>query len=229
MEASLKTRSRACAISIFRPCAPGGGPCSGAKRQSLCRGTCCFASSRIGSRPNALVTSTRKRCASWTASLPETVTMVSVRFLRKQSGYDRLQPESTLVREWGGARQRVVVLDRGFAWNGKTYRSLSAVAFAMTGTRWSGPRFFGLRGRWTAFSHGAAPWRHCPSETCRPCSALSGAGRLAVVRWTQNTPDAADFASSAVLAFANAIPGGVAFNFALRRLTSETTVASARS
>ncbi len=49
------------------------------------------------------------------------------------------------------------------------------------------------------------------------------------MRWAQNTPDAADFASSAVLAFANAIPGGVAFNFALRRLTSETTVASARS
>ncbi len=42
-------------------------------------------------------------------------------------------------------------------------------------------------------------------------------------------PDAADFACSAVLAFANALSGGVAFNFALRRLTSETTVASARS
>jgi len=75
---------------------------------------------------------------------------------------------------------------------------------------------------------GAAPWR-CPSESCRPSSALPGAGRLAVVRWAQNTPDGADFASSAVLAFANALPGGVAFNFARRRLTSETTVASARS
>jgi hypothetical protein len=67
--------------------------------------------------------------------------------LGKLSRFDRLQPGSMLVREWDGARQRVVVLDRGFAWNGKTYRSLSAVAFAMTGTRWSGPRFFGLRGR----------------------------------------------------------------------------------
>jgi hypothetical protein len=65
----------------------------------------------------------------------------------KQSRFDRLQPGSTLVREWDGARQRVEVLDRGFAWNGQTYRSLSAVAFAITGTRWSGPRFFGLRGR----------------------------------------------------------------------------------
>ena len=33
----------------------------------------------------------------------------------------------------------------GFAWNGKTYSSLSQVAFAITGTRWNGPRFFGLR------------------------------------------------------------------------------------
>ena len=67
--------------------------------------------------------------------------------LGNQSRFDRLQPGSALVREWDGARQRVVVLDRGFAWNGKTYRSLSAVAFAITGTRWSGLRFFGLRGR----------------------------------------------------------------------------------
>jgi hypothetical protein len=58
-----------------------------------------------------------------------------------------LQPGSMLMREWNGARHRVEVLDKGFAWNGATYRSLSAVAFAMTGTRWSGPRFFGLLGR----------------------------------------------------------------------------------
>ncbi len=40
---------------------------------------------------------------------------------------------------------RVAVLDKGFAWNGNTYASLSKVALAITGTRWSGPRFFGLR------------------------------------------------------------------------------------
>jgi Protein of unknown function (DUF2924) len=55
-----------------------------------------------------------------------------------------LRPGSLLVREWDGHLQRVMVLADGFAWNGKTYRSLSKVAFAMTGTRWSGPRFFGL-------------------------------------------------------------------------------------
>jgi hypothetical protein len=58
-----------------------------------------------------------------------------------------LQPGTILVREWDGKPQRVMVLDDGFAWNGTSYRSLTEVAFAMTGTRWSGPRFFGLRHR----------------------------------------------------------------------------------
>ena len=56
-----------------------------------------------------------------------------------------LHPGTILVREWDGKPQRVMVLDQGFAWNGTTYRSLTQIAFAMTGTRWSGPRFFGLR------------------------------------------------------------------------------------
>jgi len=38
-----------------------------------------------------------------------------------------------------------MVVDRGFAWSGKTYESLSKIAFAITGTKWNGPRFFGLR------------------------------------------------------------------------------------
>ena len=50
-----------------------------------------------------------------------------------------------LGREWNGQMQRVTVLADGFAWNGKTYPSLSKVAFAITGTRWNGPKFFGLR------------------------------------------------------------------------------------
>ena len=56
-----------------------------------------------------------------------------------------LRPGTLLTREWNGHLQRVMVLVDGFSWNGKTYRSLTKVAFAMTGTRWSGPRFFGLR------------------------------------------------------------------------------------
>jgi hypothetical protein len=56
-----------------------------------------------------------------------------------------LSPGTVLVREWGRQSQRVMVIADGFAWNGQTYDSLSKVAFAITGTRWNGPRFFGLR------------------------------------------------------------------------------------
>jgi hypothetical protein len=58
-----------------------------------------------------------------------------------------LKPGTLLTREWDGHLQQVMVLADGFTWNGKTYRSLSKVAFAITGSRWNGPRFFGLRDR----------------------------------------------------------------------------------
>ena len=65
------------------------------------------------------------------------------------SGFDKkrteLTPGTVLVREWNQQSQRVMVMADGFAWNGQTYDSLSKVAFAITGTRWNGPRFFGLR------------------------------------------------------------------------------------
>jgi len=56
-----------------------------------------------------------------------------------------LKPGTILTREWNAQAYRVMVVHEGFAWNGKTYDSLSKVAFAITGTNWNGPRFFGLR------------------------------------------------------------------------------------
>lgn len=56
-----------------------------------------------------------------------------------------LRPGTLLVREHAGRLHRVMVLADGFAWEGTTYASLSEVARAITGTRWNGPRFFGLR------------------------------------------------------------------------------------
>jgi Protein of unknown function (DUF2924) len=56
-----------------------------------------------------------------------------------------LRAGTVLVREWDGQLQRVMVLADGFAWKDKIYPSLTKVAFALTGTRWNGPRFFGLR------------------------------------------------------------------------------------
>ena len=58
---------------------------------------------------------------------------------------NELKPGTVLVREWDRQSQRVMVLADGFAWNGQTFDSLSKVAFAITGTKWNGPRFFGLR------------------------------------------------------------------------------------
>jgi hypothetical protein len=62
-----------------------------------------------------------------------------------------LNPGALLVREWKGKLERVMVLDKGFAWNGETFGSLSNVAKAVTGTSWNGHRFFGLR---SAKDHG---------------------------------------------------------------------------
>jgi len=56
-----------------------------------------------------------------------------------------LKPGTILMRAWNAQAYRVMVVEKGFAWNGKTYDSLSKVAFAITGTNWNGPRFFGLR------------------------------------------------------------------------------------
>ena len=56
-----------------------------------------------------------------------------------------VRPGTVFSREWSGQIHQVTVLADGFAWNGKIYPSLSKVAFAITGSRWNGPRFFGLR------------------------------------------------------------------------------------
>jgi hypothetical protein len=56
-----------------------------------------------------------------------------------------LRAGALLVREWNGKLERVMVLEKGFAWNGETFGSLSQIAKAMTGTSWNGHRFFGLR------------------------------------------------------------------------------------
>jgi hypothetical protein len=70
---------------------------------------------------------------------------ISARLASFDQKRTELTPGTVLVREWGRQSQRVMVLADGFAWNGQTYDSLSKVAFAITGTKWNGPRFFGLR------------------------------------------------------------------------------------
>ena len=82
------------------------------------------------------------------------VTM-SVRLVSFDQKRTELMPGTVLVREWDRRSQRVMVLADGFAWNGQTYDSLSKVAFAITGTKWSGPRFFGLRDKEDRLDAGA--------------------------------------------------------------------------
>lgn len=56
-----------------------------------------------------------------------------------------LRPGARLIREWNGETHEVLVVEDGFQWRGETWRSLSVIAREMTGTQWSGPRFFGLK------------------------------------------------------------------------------------
>jgi hypothetical protein len=57
----------------------------------------------------------------------------------------RIKPGAVLVRDWKGKSHRITVLAEGFAFESKSYGSLSEIARMITGTRWNGPRFFGLR------------------------------------------------------------------------------------
>ena len=63
---------------------------------------------------------------------------------RQRSGTRTLSPGTRLMREWNGRTYVVDVVEGGFVLDGRTYTSLSAVAIHITGTHWSGPRFFGL-------------------------------------------------------------------------------------
>jgi hypothetical protein len=72
---------------------------------------------------------------------------MSARLVSFDQKRTELTPGTVLVREWDRQSQRVMVMSDGFAWNGQTYDSLSKVAFAITGTKWNGPRFFGLARR----------------------------------------------------------------------------------
>ena len=81
---------------------------------------------------------------------------MSTRLVSFDQKRTELTPGTVLVREWDRQSQRVMVMSDGFAWNGQTYDSLSKVAFAITGTNWNGPRFFGLRGKEDRLAMGEA-------------------------------------------------------------------------
>ncbi len=65
--------------------------------------------------------------------------------VKPESRSPALRPGGRLIREWNGVTHAVDVVEGGFVWDGQRHSSLSAIARAITGARWSGPRFFGLK------------------------------------------------------------------------------------
>ena len=116
-------------------------------------------SERIGSPPHFASTEVTRRWLAWELQAKtrggfDPATRRRLRQLNASSKGDghsiptasmTLKPGTVLTREWGGKTHRVMVLENGFAWAGQNYRSLSEVATRISGTRWSGPRFFGLK------------------------------------------------------------------------------------
>jgi Protein of unknown function (DUF2924) len=86
----------------------------------------------------------------------ESGTAMSARLVSFDQKRTELTPGTVLVREWDRQSHRVMVMPDGFALNGQTYDSLSKVAFAITGTNWNGPRFFGLRNKEDRLAMGEA-------------------------------------------------------------------------
>ena len=66
-----------------------------------------------------------------------------------------LKPGMVLLREWHGTQHQVIVRENGIGFNGKLYKSLSQVAYRITGTKWSGPLFFGLKAKRRERTNGA--------------------------------------------------------------------------
>ena len=89
-----------------------------------------------------------------------------------------LRAGALLVREWNGKLERVMVLEDGFAWNGRSYGSLSQVAGAMTGTNWNGHRFFGLRQRKTVVAGEASKRRKGRAGTAATATETATSGGL---------------------------------------------------
>ena len=66
-----------------------------------------------------------------------------------------LKPGTVLLREWHGTQHQVIVRENGIVFNGKQYKSLSQVAYRITGTKWSGPLFFGVKANRQEQTNGA--------------------------------------------------------------------------
>jgi Protein of unknown function (DUF2924) len=79
---------------------------------------------------------------------------------RAALGSSRIKPGTQMIREWRNTTHTVTALADGFEWNGCTYKSLSAVANAITGTNWNGFAFFGVKRAPSSNKNAAGPRRN---------------------------------------------------------------------
>lgn len=112
-----------------------GKPLKGARRQFLIRGIAYRLQERVYGGLSAKTRRRLKQLAKQFARNPD----------HRPAIAPDLKPGCRLLREWRGVMHEVVVLDQGFRYRDQTYRTLSEIARLITGTRWSGPVFFGLR------------------------------------------------------------------------------------
>lgn len=103
---------------------------------------------RYGAPPPLRSPDLLRRILAWRiqANLCGGIDTATLRLLEGDRPRDHgLAPGTVIAREWGGERHEVEVAEDGFIHAGQRWKSLSQVARAITGTRWNGPRFFGLR------------------------------------------------------------------------------------
>jgi len=95
------------------------------------------------------------------------------------SGSSRIKPGTQMIRQWQNITHTVTALAEGFEWNGRTYKSLSAVANAITGTNWNGFAFFGIKRAPSGNKNAAGPRRtnsHAnPDDSTVPVSKMKSA------------------------------------------------------
>ena len=77
--------------------------------------------------------------------LAESFEQNPTRVVKTDSSSARIKPGTRLIRQWDGQTHQVTVAEQGFEYKGERYKSLSEIARLITGTRWSGPLFFGLK------------------------------------------------------------------------------------
>ena len=103
---------------------------------------------RYGAAPRLRSPELLRRILAWRiqAAAEGGLDRVTRRLLTGDAGPEDLMAEGTVItREWKGIRHEIEVADGGYLYEGRRWKSLSHVAREITGTRWNGPRFFGLR------------------------------------------------------------------------------------